>query len=167
MSSTQTGIEWTDATWNPMTGCTKISAGCDHCYASTLAHTKTRQVYLRQAPVRDTEANHADPFAPRWWEARLRQPLSWRTPRRVFVNSMSDVFHAHFSVDRIRQVFDVMAEAHWHQFQVLTKRPERALRLADKLPWPTNVFQGRAAVWFGVTVWMKMVGPRLGKSQGC
>lgn len=142
MSSTHTGIEWTDATWNPMTGCTKVSAGCDHCYAAVLAQTKMRDGYLRQLPVNDTEANRADPFAPRFWEARLRQPLGWRAPKRVFVNSMSDVFHAHFSVAVIRRVFDVMAEAHWHQFQVLTKRPERALRLAEKLPWPDNVWLG-------------------------
>src|SRR5579864_9442906 len=97
MSSTTTGIEWTDVTWNPMTGCTQISAGCDHCYAKTLALTKTRDVYLRRDPVKDTPANRANPFAPRFWEARLRQPMSWRTPKRIFVDSMSDVFHAHFS----------------------------------------------------------------------
>jgi protein gp37 len=139
---TKTGIEWTDATWNPMTGCTKISAGCDHCYAHTVAHTKTREVYLRQLPVRDTESGRADPFAPRFWEDRLMLPLSWREPRRVFVNSMSDVFHAHFSVDQIRAVFSVMTLASQHEFQVLTKRPERALRLADELEWPDNVWLG-------------------------
>jgi protein gp37 len=142
MSSTHTGIEWTDATWNPMTGCTKISSGCDHCYAATVAQTKTRDLYLAQPPVRDTTKHREDPFAPRWWAERLQQPLSWRRPRRVFVNSMSDVFHAHFTVAQIRAVFDVMASAHWHQFQVLTKRPERALRLAKQLPWPENVWLG-------------------------
>ncbi|MGI8498566.1 MAG: DUF5131 family protein [Gemmatimonadaceae bacterium] len=142
MSSTTTGIEWTDATWNPMTGCTKISAGCDHCYAYTLAQTKTRDVYLRQLPVRDTPENRAEPFAPRFWPARLYQPLGWREPRRIFVNSMSDVFHAHFSLDQIHQVFEVMNEASHHQFQVLTKRPERALRLADELPWSPNIWIG-------------------------
>ena len=142
MSSTNTGIEWTDATWNPMTGCTKISTGCDHCYAYTLAHTKTRDNYLRRLPVKDTPENRADPFAPRFWEDRLTQPLSWRQPKRIFVNSMSDVFHAHFSLDQIRRVFDVMNEASWHQFQVLTKRPERALRLADELPWSPNIWIG-------------------------
>lgn len=140
--STRTGIEWTDATWNPMTGCTKLSAGCDHCYAATLARTKTRAIYLRQPPVRDTSVTRADPFAPRFWPERLRQPLGWREPRRVFVNSMSDVFHAHFSLETIRRVFDIMAEASRHQFQVLTKRPERALRFADRLPWPENVWMG-------------------------
>lgn len=142
---TKTGIEWTDATWNPMTGCTKLSAGCDNCYAATVAERRTRLVYLSRTPVRDTEENRADPFAPRFWEERLELPLAWRTPRRVFVNSMSDVFHAHFTLDMIRRLFDVMAAAHWHQFQVLTKRPERALRLADDLQWPDNV-------WFGVSV---------------
>jgi protein gp37 len=138
----RTGIEWTDATWNPMTGCTKISAGCDRCYAATVAATKTRETYLKQLPVKDTPANREDPFAPRFWPDRLEMPLHWKQPRRIFVNSMSDVFHAHFSLDQIRQVFDVMERASWHQFQVLTKRPERAARLAAKLPWPENVWLG-------------------------
>jgi protein gp37 len=125
-----------------MTGCTQLSAGCDHCYALLIAQRKTRAVYLRGTPLKDTPAARNDPFAPRFWEDRLQQPLSWREPRRVFVNSMSDVFHAHFPVDLIRRVFDVMAEATWHQFQVLTKRPERALRLADRLTWPANVWIG-------------------------
>lgn len=142
MSSTHTTIEWTNATWNPMTGCTKLSAGCDNCYAHTLSQTKTRAVYLRRLPVRDTDTNRLDPFAPRFWEDRLDQPRKWRTPKRVFVNSMSDVFHAHFSVGMIQQVFRVMVECPQHQFQVLTKRPERALRLADQLPWPDNVWLG-------------------------
>lgn len=138
----RTGIEWTDATWNPMTGCTKISVGCDHCYAATIASTKTKEVYLRRPPVRDTPTNRADPFAPRLWEERLEQPLRWKEPRRIFVNSMSDVFHAHFSIDMIRSVFEVMNRAAWHQFQVLTKRPERAARLADRLTWSENLWMG-------------------------
>jgi protein gp37 len=142
MSSTKTTIEWTSATWNVMTGCTQISDGCDHCYAKTLADRKLRDLYLRQPPVKDTAANREDPFAPRFWPERLRQPLSWKTPMRIFVNSMSDVFHAHFSLEQIQRVFEVMHEAHWHQFQVLTKRPERALRLADELPWGPNVWMG-------------------------
>ena len=139
---TNTGIEWTDATWNPMTGCTKISAGCDHCYAAIVAERKTKAQYLAQPPVKDTERNRLDPFAPRFWEDRLFLPLQWRTPRRIFVNSMSDVFHAQFSLEMIRGVFEVMELAHWHQFQVLTKRPERAARLAAELPWPSNVWLG-------------------------
>lgn len=139
---TRTGIEWTDATWNPMTGCTKISSGCDHCYAELVAQRKTRDVYVRQMPVKDTPANRADPFAPRFWPSRLDQPLRWREPRRIFVNSMSDVFHAAFTVDRIRQVFEVMNACPQHQFQVLTKRPERAARLADRFEWTTNIWMG-------------------------
>lgn len=138
----KTGIEWTDATWNPMTGCTKISAGCDHCYAYTVAQTKTREIYLRREPVKNTPTNRVDPFAPRLWEDRLDDPLRWRESRRIFVNSMSDVFHAHFSLEMIQQVFEVMEQAAWHQFQVLTKRPERAARLAPHLPWPENVWLG-------------------------
>lgn len=142
MSSTKTGIEWTDATWNPMTGCTQISTGCDHCYALTLSMTKTREAYLRREPVKDTPENRANPFAPRFWIDRLDQPLRWKTPMRIFVNSMSDVFHAHFSLEMIQRVFEVMHEAHWHQFQVLTKRPERALRFVDELPWSPNIWIG-------------------------
>lgn len=139
---TKTGIEWTDATWNPMTGCTKISAGCDHCYAAIVAERRTRDVYLRRLPVRDTAEGRSDPFAPRFWPERLKQPLSWREPRRVFVNSMSDVFHAHFTLGMIRQVFEIMNEASQHQFQLLTKRPERALRLAEHFEWTSNIWIG-------------------------
>jgi protein gp37 len=125
-----------------MTGCTKISAGCDNCYAFTLAHTKVREHYLRQLPVKDTGQNRTDPFAPRFWEERLMKPFSWREPKRVFVNSMSDVFHAHFSLEQIQKVFDVMNACPQHQFQVLTKRPERAVRLADQLVWTHNIWMG-------------------------
>jgi len=137
-----TRIEWTDETWNPMTGCTKISTGCDHCYAFTLAHTKTRETYLRQLPVKDTPDNREDPFAPRFWPDRLAKPYGWRMPKRVFVNSMSDVFHAHFSVEQIQRVFEVMNDNLQHQFQVLTKRPERALRLAEHLTFTPNIWLG-------------------------
>lgn len=128
-----------------MTGCTKVSRGCDNCYAERLAETKLRAQYLAQPPMRETARGHDDPFAPRFWLDRLEQPLRWRRPRRIFVNSMSDVFHAHFGADLIRSVFEVMEAAHWHQFQVLTKRPGRARRLAADLPWPSNV-------WFGTSV---------------
>lgn len=139
---TRTGIEWTSATWNPMTGCTKISAGCDHCYAKTVAERRTRDLYLRRLPVKDTPTNRADPFAPRFWPERLAQPLTWKTPRRVFVNSMSDVFHAQFSLEMIAQVFEVMNQAVQHQFQLLTKRPERVARLAHRLHWTENIWLG-------------------------
>jgi protein gp37 len=138
----KTKIEWTDATWNPMTGCTKISAGCDHCYAAVIAQTKTRETYLRRLPVKDTPANRENPFAPRFWEDRLDDPLRWKEPKRIFVNSMSDVFHAHFSLEQVARVFEVMQAAHWHQFQVLTKRPERAARMAPHLTWGENIWLG-------------------------
>ncbi len=131
MSASTTAIEWTDSTWNPMTGCTPVSAGCDHCYALTLANGKLRELYLRQPPVRASTLPSSDPFAPRFWADRLLDPFSWKSPRRVFVNSMSDVFHAHFSREQIEQVFSVMNACPQHQFQVLTKRPERAQRYVD------------------------------------
>ena len=137
-----TKIEWTDETWNPMTGCTKLSAGCDHCYAQVVAYRRTRQLYLQQPPVRESSANRDDPFAPRFWIDRLELPRKWKEPRRVFVNSMSDVFHAHFSLEHIQRVFAVMNECGQHQFQLLTKRPERAVRLADQLNWSPNIWMG-------------------------
>ena len=152
--SAKTGIEWTDATWNPMTGCTKISAGCDHCYAYVVSHTKTRDAYLRRLPVRDSPEARADPFAPRFWEDRLEQPLRWREPRRIFVNSMSDVFHAAFTFAMIERVFTVMNAASQHQFQVLTKRPERVVRYADRLTWTPNI-------WIGTSVEDARVGHRV------
>lgn len=137
-----TAIEWTDEVWNPMTGCTKISAGCDNCYAHTVAQRRTRNQYLRKLPVKDTPTNRVDPFAPRFWPERLDWPLRWKEPRRIFVNSMSDVFHSHFTLEQVQQVFTVMTLAEHHQFQVLTKRPERALRLAQELPWAPNIWMG-------------------------
>jgi protein gp37 len=139
-----TGIQWTDETWNPMTGCTKISAGCENCYAYTLAQTKTREAYLRRAPVRDTEANRRDPFVPRFWEDHLEAPKRWRSPKRIFVNSTSDVFHAHFTLEQIKRVFAVMHECAHHQFQVLTKRPDRALRYAldGEITFPAHIWIG-------------------------
>jgi len=92
--------------------------------------------------VKDTPQNRENPFAPRFWEERLIKPYSWRTPKRVFVNSMSDVFHAHFSVEQIQRVFDVMNDNLQHQFQVLTKRPERAVRLAEQLTFTPNIWIG-------------------------
>jgi protein gp37 len=145
-----TKIEWTDEVWNPMTGCTKISSGCDNCYAHTVAHRRTRDIYLRQLPVRDTPAARQDPFAPRFWEDRIEIPMSWKAPRRIFVNSMSDVFHAQFSVEQIRMVFEVMNACPQHQFQLLTKRPERAVRLASEFVWTENIWMGTSIENMGV-----------------
>jgi protein gp37 len=126
-----TAIEWTDETWNPTTGCTKVSPGCAHCYIErTPAFRISGRRFVRGViPV----ALH---------ESRLDAPLRWRQPRRIFVNSMSDLFHADIPEAFIARVFDTMRRAHWHQFQVLTKRPARLRELAAQLPWPPNVWQG-------------------------
>lgn len=125
-------IEWTDATWNPVTGCTKISPGCKHCYAERLSARLQAMGNARYR--RGFEVTlHLD---------QLRLPLTWRKPRRIFVNSMSDLFHDEVPADFITQLFEVMAQASWHTFQVLTKRSERLRELAPLLPWPPNVWQG-------------------------
>jgi protein gp37 len=125
-------IEWTDATWNPVTGCTEISPGCDHCYARTFSER------FRGVPGHPYEQG----FDLKLWHERLELPLRWRQPRRVFVNSMSDLFHEAVPEVYIRDVFAVMARAHWHIFQVLTKRPRRMAELAHDLPWPAHVWAG-------------------------
>ena len=113
--SDQTGIEWTDATWNPVTGCTKVSPGCDHCYAETFAER-----------WRGTSGHHFEQgFDVRLWPDRLGIPLRWKKPRRIFVNSMSDLFHESIPDEYITQVFATMALASQHTFQVLTKRHAR------------------------------------------
>lgn len=129
---TRTGIEWTDATWNPVTGCTKVTSGCDHCYAYVLAHRRLRDIYLKVAPVRDTADAEHDPFAVRLWPDRVRAPLSWTAPRMVFVNSMSDLFHQDVSDKFVAEIFEVMLTANRHVYQVLTKRPARAARFWSK-----------------------------------
>jgi protein gp37 len=125
-------IEWTDATWNPVTGCTKISPGCKHCYAERLA----RRLQLMG------QANYRNGFELTLQPHMLELPLRWKAPRRIFVNSMSDLFHEDVPTDYVKRVFDVMVRAHWHQFQVLTKRGDRLRELNRELPWPANVWQG-------------------------
>jgi protein gp37 len=128
----RTGIEWTDATWNPVTGCTKVSAGCDHCYAATLAEKRLRDIYLKRLPVVDSKQNCADPFAVRLWPERLDQPLRWTQPKMIFVNSMSDLFHVDVPDEFVLSVFDGMLAADWHIYQVLTKRPARAAKFWNR-----------------------------------
>lgn len=128
----RSSIEWTDATWNPVTGCSKVSPGCQHCYAERLAHRlKAMGVPTYRNAFEVTLHPHV-----------LERPLHWRRPRRVFVNSMSDLFHEEVPEDFIRSVFSVMARAPQHVFQILTKRADRLLEVASKLPWPSNVWQG-------------------------
>lgn len=131
----KSGIEWCDATWNPVTGCDKISQGCKHCYAETMAER------LRAMGQR----NYADGFNLTLQPHMLELPLRWRRPRRIFVNSMSDLFHQGVPLDYIKQVFSTMTEAHWHTFLVLTKRSQRLVDLSPYLPWTQNV-------WMGVSV---------------
>ncbi len=108
-------IEWTEATWNPTTGCTKVSTGCTNCYAERLSlqlHDRGIKKYRNKFEL----TLHPD---------TLEIPLKWKTPKRIFVNSMSDLFHAGIPLDYIDRVFNIMEKAHWHQFQILTKRPQR------------------------------------------
>ncbi len=125
-------IEWTDATWNPVTGCTKISPGCKNCYAERLAERLQAMGNPR----------YSNGFALKLQQDQLDLPLRWRQPRQIFVNSMSDLFHESVPEEYIRRAFDVMVRAHWHVFQVLTKRGSRLAELAPRLPWPPNVWQG-------------------------
>jgi protein gp37 len=125
-------IEWTDATWNPVTGCTKISPGCKHCYAERLS--------LRLQAM--GQKNYRDGFELTLQPHMLERPLHWKQPRRIFVNSMSDLFHVDVPPSYIAQVFDVMHRAHWHQYQVLTKRSERLLELDSILKWQPQIWMG-------------------------
>src|SRR5437868_2046123 len=145
--SDQSAIEWTDATWNPVTGCTEVSPGCDHCYAKTFAER------FRGVPGHPYEQG----FDLRLWPERLHYPLQRKKPRRIFVNSMSDLFHKDVPTDFILRVFAVMAQAYWHTFQELTKRPSRLVNLVPQITehlvqvcdlshaWPSHI-------WCGVSV---------------
>jgi protein gp37 len=128
-------IEWTDATWNPVTGCTKISPGCKFCYAERLAKRLKAM----------GQENYSNGFNLTLQPHMLDHPLHWRQPRRVFVNSMSDLFHDDVPAFFIAQVFDVMRRAFWHQYQILTKRSERLLELNPTLNWQPQI-------WMGVSV---------------
>lgn len=130
--SQATTIEWTESTWNPVRGCTKISPGCKNCYAEAFAER------WRGVPGHPYEQG----FDLRLIPEKLREPLTWKKPRRVFVNSMSDLFHPAVPDDYIHSIFAVMRQASWHTFQVLTKRSERLCQLAQQLTWPPNVWQG-------------------------
>lgn len=125
-------IEWTEATWNPVTGCSKVSPGCRSCYAEAMATRLKRMGSARYVNGFDVTL-HSD---------LIELPLRWMKPRVIFVNSMSDLFHESVPTEFIADVFEVMARAQHHTFQVLTKRPERAARLAVALPWPENVWMG-------------------------
>jgi len=139
-----TGIEWTEVTWNPTTGCDRISAGCDNCYALALAK---RLKAMGQAKYQnDGDPRTSGPgFAVTLHPDALAQPYAWGGRRLVFVNSMSDLFHARVPLSFVRQVFEVIADTPQHTYQVLTKRSSRLPRIAEKLDWPANL-------WMGVSV---------------
>jgi protein gp37 len=131
----KSSIEWTESTWNPVTGCTKISQGCKHCYAERMAERLQAM----------GQANYRNGFEVTLQPHMLELPLTWKRPQRIFVNSMSDLFHEEVPLDYIRRVFDVMRRADWHRFQILTKRADRLAALDPALEWPQNV-------WMGVSV---------------
>ena len=131
MASTKTGIEWTDKTWNPTTGCDKVSPGCAHCYAEAIT-----QRFPNAFPNGFNLTLHTD---------RLDQPLRWRKPSRIFVNSMSDLFHKDVPLEFLQQVFAVMGDTPQHTYQILTKREQRLRELAPLLTWHPNI-------WMGVSV---------------
>lgn len=131
----QSTIEWTNATWNPVTGCNKISPGCKHCYAERMA----KRLQAMGQP------NYVNGFEVTLHPQMLERPLEWKKPMFIFVNSMSDLFHKDVPIEFIQQVFNVMRQASWHCFQILTKRSERLLELNSQIEWPPNV-------WMGVSV---------------
>ncbi|MBI5266046.1 MAG: phage Gp37/Gp68 family protein [candidate division Zixibacteria bacterium] len=131
----QSRIEWTESTWNPVTGCSKVSPGCDHCYADRMAKR------LQGMGVH----KYRNGFEVTLHPSELEAPLRWRKPQIIFVNSMSDLFHPQVPFAYVEQIFDVMRRANHHVFQILTKRSKQLVRAADKLDWPPNV-------WMGVTV---------------
>lgn len=128
-------IEWTGSTWNPVTGCVKVSPGCMHCYAERMA----KRLQAMGQP------HYVNGFKLATHEKALDLPLRWKKPQAIFVNSMSDLFLKDVPLSFIKKVFDVMNRAHWHRFQVLTKRADRLLELSKELPWAPNI-------WMGVTV---------------
>jgi len=142
--SDKSAIEWTEATWNPTTGCDRISAGCDHCYALSLAK-RLKAMGVAKYQLDGDPRTSGPGFGVATHPDALDIPRSWKKPRVVFVNSMSDLFHARVPTAFIHDVFDVMRDTPQHTYQVLTKRSKRLARLAPDLPWPTNV-------WIGVSV---------------
>lgn len=131
----KTTIEWTESSWNPITGCTKVSPGCKYCYAEKMS--------LRLQAM--GHPNYSDGFKVRLHYDILDKPLNWKKPQMIFVNSMSDLFHEEVPREFILKVFETMRLANWHKFQVLTKRSQVLLELDDEIDWPDNV-------WMGVSV---------------
>lgn len=130
--SQNSAIEWTESTWNPVTGCTKISEGCQHCYAERM----TWRLKAMGSP------NYRNGFKLTTHRDSLELPLSWKKPQIIFVNSMSDLFHKDVPDAFIKDMFEVMQKAYWHKFQILTKRSERLLCMSKELTWAGNILMG-------------------------
>lgn len=145
MATISSNIEWTESTWNPVRGCTRVSEGCRFCYAERIAARFSGKGMAYEGLAKNTTTG------PQWTRkvtpvrSLLNEPLKWKKPRRIFVNSMSDLFHEKIDLEYIQEVFTVMEKAYWHKFQVLTKRASRLLEFSPELPWPSNV-------WMGVSV---------------
>lgn len=151
--SDRSAIEWTEATWNPTTGCDRVSLGCDNCYALALA--KRLKAMGAAKYQNDGDPRTSGPgFDVTLHPDSLDVPYGWKAPRVVFVNSMSDLFHARVPLDFVRQVFQVMADTPQHTYQVLTKRARRLRQIAPKLDWPANL-------WMGVSVESEAELPRI------
>ena len=134
-------IEWTHKTWNPVTGCTRVSAGCDNCYAVTMTRRCAAMGQAKYQGLINPDKDHFNGIV-KTHPAELHKPLGWKKPYRVFVNSMSDLFHPGVPKEFILDVFGVMRRAGQHEFQILTKRPARVLQLDGELDWPPNVWMG-------------------------
>ena len=154
MATQSSKIEWTESTWNPVRGCTRVSEGCRFCYAERIAARFSGKGMAYEGLAKNTKAG------PRWTQQvlpvreLLNEPLKWKKPRRIFVNSMSDLFHEKIELSYIQEVFSVMKRANWHQFQVLTKRAEQLLKFNAELSWSPNI-------WMGVSVENKHVTDRI------
>lgn len=144
------GIEWTESTWNPVTGCTKLSPGCKHCYAERMAERLHAMGQM----------NYRNGFELTLQPHMLELPLRWKKPQTIFVNSMSDLFHAGVPLEYIQRVFDVMRRARWHRFQVLTKRGDRLAELSPQLAWAPNI-------WMGVSVESDRYRSRIDDLRAC
>lgn len=142
--ATNSSIEWTEVTWNPVTGCDRVAVGCDHCYALTLA-SRLKAMGAAKYQRDGNPVTSGPGFGVTTHPTALSQPYRWRTSKVVFVNSMSDLFHAKIPISFIRDVFDVIRETPQHTYQALTKRAHRMARFADALDWPANL-------WMGVSV---------------
>ena len=156
----KTGIDWCDATWNPCRGCTRVSEGCRFCYAEVMSARFSGEGQPYDGFAKNTDAGARWTGKVEIVPHMLTKPLHWKDPLLIFVNSMSDLFHESLTEEEILTVFDVMNKAHWHTYQVLTKRSERLLEMSPRLPWSPHI-------WMGVSVEDQEVGYRIDELREC